>query len=69
MSQAEPDLFVAAWESYRTMVACDYLWHSMVMEALGKLLDRFTFPVHFLDLACGDAKTKLPPGLKVHTCK
>ena len=22
-----------------------------------------------LDVACGDAKTKLPPGLKVHTCK
>src|SRR6478609_5946658 len=21
-----------------------------------------------LDVACGDAKTKLPPGLKVHTC-
>lgn len=22
-----------------------------------------------LDVACGDSKTKLPPGLKVHTCK
>jgi uncharacterized protein YjbI with pentapeptide repeats len=22
-----------------------------------------------LDVACGDAKTRLPPGLKVHTCK
>jgi uncharacterized protein YjbI with pentapeptide repeats len=22
-----------------------------------------------LNVACGDAKTKLPPGLKVHTCK
>ena len=22
-----------------------------------------------LDVACGDAKTKLPPGLRVHTCK
>ncbi|HKQ45922.1 MAG TPA: pentapeptide repeat-containing protein [Rhizomicrobium sp.] len=22
-----------------------------------------------LDVACGDSKTKLPPGLKVHTCR
>jgi hypothetical protein len=22
-----------------------------------------------LDIACGDAKTLLPPGLKIHTCR
>jgi len=22
-----------------------------------------------LNVACGDAKTRLPPGLRVHTCK
>jgi len=58
---SDTDIFTAAWESYRTMVQCDYLWHSMVMDSLETMLDRFTEPVHFLDLACGDAEqtTKL----------
>lgn len=59
MDQPSPevDLFTAAWESYRTMVECDYLWHSLVMRSLGELVStRFHSPLHFLDLACGDAE-------------
>lgn len=57
----ETDIFTAAWESYRTMVQCDYLWHSMVMDSLDTMLARFSKPIRFLDLACGDAEqtTKL----------
>ncbi len=56
MHMNKTDIFTTAWESYRTMVQCDYLWHSMVMDSLDKMLARFTKPIRFLDLACGDAE-------------
>jgi SAM-dependent methyltransferase len=53
----EPDFFATRWTAYQAVVEHDYLWHALVNEALGKLIDERLgeVPIRFLDLACGDA--------------
>jgi hypothetical protein len=48
--------FQKQWATYRKLVENDCLAHREVGGILRKTLDDvFTFPFHFLDIACGDA--------------
>ncbi|MDB5563303.1 MAG: hypothetical protein JWN11_2721 [Hyphomicrobiales bacterium] len=50
------DFFQQDWQIYRKMVENNYLFHKEAYEQLHKLLvEEFSRPFSFLDVACGDA--------------
>ena len=53
-------LFQSDWTLYRKMVDNNFLFHREAYDALHRLLvEKFTGPFRFLDIACGDASASV----------
>jgi SAM-dependent methyltransferase len=49
------EIFEREWQTYRTIVDNNYLFHREAYDCLRRIAEKFERPFEFLDIACGDA--------------